>query len=111
MVARVDLVLEMANTDGIDRAKKLIGGIVEAEGGSSTADPLPLFLLAALLAAIGAGIWAKLRIAGPIAGALDAAREFVHGQTEVRADAERGGRDAREVALAINALIDRAERL
>src|SRR5262249_43142989 len=34
----------------------------------------------------------------------------VHGRTDVRADPDRGGREAREVALAINAMIDRAER-
>jgi hypothetical protein len=108
-VARVER--PKLEADPIDRARRLIGAIaspsVDAE---APADPLPILIIAALLAAIGAGVWAWRRVTHPIARALDIGREFAHGRTEVRADPNRGAREAREVALAINALIERAER-
>lgn len=72
---------------------------------------LPIYLGAALLAALFAFLYASSRIGRPIERTLDRARALAHGDMTARADEARGGRDARELARAVNALVDRAERL
>ncbi len=111
VIARVDVARAGPSTEALDRARRLIGDLAApAIPRSGSTDPSLLLLIAALLAAAGAGTWAYLRVTRPIARALDVGREFVHGRTEVRADPNLGGREAREVAGAINAMIDRADR-
>lgn len=72
--------------------------------------PIPLFLAAGILAGLAAGLWFHLRYAAPIAAALQAARDFDHGQVQARAETQAGSREAREIAAVVNALIERAER-
>jgi hypothetical protein len=74
------------------------------------ASPVPVFLFAGVLAGLLAGLWFHLRYGAPIAAALQAARDFDHGQERARAEPDRGNREAREIALVVNALIERAER-
>jgi methyl-accepting chemotaxis protein len=71
-----------------------------------------VFLFAGALAGALVGfVWARIRVGRPIEKTLDAARAFVHGAPESRADEKTGGRDARDLARAVNALIESAERL
>lgn len=67
--------------------------------------------LAALLGALIAALWARGRVSAPLLDTLDAARDFIHGDPGARADDSRGGREAREVARAVNGLVERAVRL
>jgi methyl-accepting chemotaxis protein len=67
-------------------------------------------LIGALAGALIGFLWGRWRLGRPLAKTLDAARAFVHGEHGARADVERGGRDARNVARAVNALIESAER-
>lgn len=72
---------------------------------------LPISAGAAFVTALLAFFYARARIGRPIEQTLDRARALAHGDTTARADETRGGRDARELARAVNALVDRAERL
>jgi methyl-accepting chemotaxis protein len=111
VVARVELLPDPPRGDAIARARRVIGGLTSGEASAGDgSDPLWLLLFAAILAAGAAAVWARIRVTAPIARSLDVARDFVHGRGDARADPGSGGRDAREIALAINALIDRAER-
>lgn len=83
----------------------------EAELPAPRPSPIPLFALGALAGAWLAFLWSKLRLGGPLAVTLARARAFVHGVNDARADERSGGRDARDVAREVNALIERAERL
>lgn len=74
------------------------------------ASELPYYLGAAVLTALAAFAFAHLRIGRPISTTLDRARALAHGDG-TRAEENRGSRDARELARAVNALVDRAERL
>lgn len=67
--------------------------------------------VAGLLAALFVFAWARMRVSAPILETLDAARDFIHGDPGARADELRGGREAREVARAVNGLVERAVRL
>jgi methyl-accepting chemotaxis protein len=70
-----------------------------------------LFFAGACASALIGFAWAATRLGGPMAKTLHVARAFIHGEHRVRADVERGGRDARNVAIAVNGLIETAERL
>jgi methyl-accepting chemotaxis protein len=72
---------------------------------------LSFALAGALAGALLAFFWAKFRLGGPLDASLFVARAFAHGGSQSRADEKQGGRDARDVARAVNALIDCAERL
>jgi hypothetical protein len=110
-VARVDLEPPAAPADAIDQARRIVGSIaVPHDRPSAPGAAWPILLVAAILAAILAGVWASVRVAAPLSAALEAARDASHGRPGARAAADRGGRDARDVALAINALVDRADR-
>lgn len=112
VVARVELdARDLPPAEAIDRARRLIGGFAAPSSAGSKGGGLTWFLLGAalLMAAVGA-LWTRRRVTAPIAGALEVARDFVHGRADVRVDPEQGGRDAREIAMAFNALIERAER-
>lgn len=90
---------------------RLLGAVTVAPRPSA---PLGLpwlgFLAVTVLAGLGAAAWFRVRWSGPIDAALLAARDFDHGQERARADVGRGNRDAREIAVVVNALIERAER-
>lgn len=102
---------EPATPGAIARARRLIGAFAApAPNGEGAGKPWPFFLAAAVLVGGIGALWAHRRLTAPIADALEVVRDFVHGRSDVRADPERGGRDAREIAMAINALIERAER-
>ncbi|MCB9645473.1 MAG: HAMP domain-containing protein [Deltaproteobacteria bacterium] len=73
--------------------------------------PAPIAGAVALLVALLAALWAALRLSRPLSDTAEAARAFVHGDPGVRADEERGGREARELARTVNQLIERAVRL
>ncbi len=76
-----------------------------------TAHPEVPLGIAGLIAAFLAFVWARLRVSAPLSETLGAARDFIHGDPGARADELRGGREAREVARAVNGLVERAVRL
>lgn len=112
VVARVELEAPPASAAPLARAERALGNLVAPElppgppGGG-----LPWIVLGIVLGSFAAALWAHRRWIGPLTTTLDAARAFVHGEPDARADELRGGRDARDVARTVNALIERAERL
>ncbi|MEQ8278197.1 MAG: hypothetical protein RMA76_41830 [Deltaproteobacteria bacterium] len=112
LVARVQTERPPPAARPLERAERALGSLAAPTthppipGGS-----LPYLLGGVLLTALLAGFWASRRWTSPLSETLSAARAFVHGERDVRADEHRGGRDARDVARAVNALIERAERL
>jgi ABC-type transporter Mla subunit MlaD len=112
LVAQPRITASAPPSGGIARATSALVELgVEPELPAPLPSATPLFALGALLGACVAFLWTKLRLGGPLARTLDRARAFVHGANDARADEGRGGRDARDVAREVNALIERAERL
>lgn len=72
---------------------------------------VPLLLLGTLVGAATGAAWAGFRLGGPLERTLKAARDFVHGDNDARAKDAIGGRDTRDIARAVNALIETAQRL
>lgn len=112
VVARVHAKEPPAVAAPLARAERALGSLAAPDvrpaipGGSR-----PWLALGVALSALLAGLWASRRWTAPLSATLGAARAFVHGEPDARADEHRGGRDARDVARAVNALIERAERL
>lgn len=90
-------------------------GLVDLASGSAPPEPpasaLPFLAGGAALAALLGFAWARARLGRPLEATLLRARAFAHGDAQARADERQGGRDARDVARAVNALIETAERL
>lgn len=70
--------------------------------GKLTAPALGAAGLSFLLAAL----WLRVRWQKPLENSLETARRWAHGADDARADATKGGRDARELARTLNTLID-----
>ena len=77
----------------------------------SGAEGVAVALAAAAVTAVLGAVWVKVRILGPTALHLETASAFIHHDPAARADAEHGGRGAREVARTVNALIEHAIQL
>lgn len=96
----------------LDAARAALGNLADVEPTPSPLRaPEPWLALAGLLGAALVFLWAQLRVSGPLRETLEAARAFVHGDPSARADEDRGGAEAREVARAVNGLVERAARL
>lgn len=112
VVARVPLAEAPVSQAPLERAVRAVGNLaapappVRPPGGTA-----PWMIGGVLLGSLLAALWVQRRWTSPLRRTLDAARGFAHGEPEARADEEDGGRDARDVARAVNALIERAVRL
>lgn len=96
----------------ITKVKGALGNLaVPQEPPAASGLALLLLIGAALLAGILAWLWAHLRFSKPLSRSLAAARDFSHGVSGARAEETQGGREAKDIAREINALIERAERL
>lgn len=111
-VAFVPLAKGPAATDHLADARAAVGNLAAPpEVPSAILRPEPSLAAAGLLVALLVYAWVRWRVSGPLFDTLEAARDFVHGDPGARADEARGGREAREVARAVNALVERAARL
>jgi methyl-accepting chemotaxis protein len=112
VVARVSYDAAPQKNAALGRALGAIVNLGETpEPVNPLASQLPILVLATMFTALLAMFFAYLRLGRPIAETLERARALAHGDTAKRADETRGSRDAREIARAMNALVDRAERL
>ena len=85
-------------TEAVDRA------------GRATAIPVLVASAAGVIAALAAGLLLGERLARPLAGLAAAARRTAAGGDDERADEARGPAEARELAAALNALLDARRR-
>lgn len=97
---------------GLHEARAALGNLAAPEALAPWVEhPEWGLAVAGLLGAILVFVWSSLRVSRPLLDTLDAARDFIHGDPGARADEGRGGREAREVARAVNGLVERAVRL
>lgn len=110
-VAFVEVPLPSAPSDALGLAA---GALIQLD---SLPEYRPLPRLAAswvpmvgmLIGGMLSWLFARHRFSSPLSATLAAARRSMHGEKDARAVVGRGGRDARDIASAVNALIEREE--